>query len=142
MIRTLSQGDLDAAAQLWLEGNLQAHPFIPARYWQENLQPVRAMLAQAEVYVYEDQGILQGFIGLEGDYIAGLFVRQEARSRGIGTALVEYVRKDRQALSLHVYRDNPRAAAFYRRAGFSLQGEGTDAATGAAEYQMAWQRDA
>lgn len=138
MIRRLENADLDAAAALWLEGNLQAHAFLPAQYWRSHFAQVRGLLAQAEVYVYETDGVLQGFAGLEGAYIAGLFVAQEARSQGVGKALLDFLKTRRQSLRLHVYQKNTRAAAFYRREGFRVREAGIDPATGEAEDCMVW----
>ena len=38
------------------------------------------MLPQAEVYVYEDDKMIQGFIGVSDEYIEGIFVSDEMQS--------------------------------------------------------------
>lgn len=53
MIRELQKKDIDRVADIWLDTNLKAHYFIPARYWTSNFELVKEMLLQAEVYVYE-----------------------------------------------------------------------------------------
>ena len=73
MIRPLQAPDLARAAEIWLNTNLKAHDFIPAEYWQDHFDQVKQMLPLAEVYLYEEQGEIQGFIGLSGSYIAVLF---------------------------------------------------------------------
>lgn len=50
------------------------------------------MLSQAEVYVYEDNSSIQGFIGLEHNYISGIFVRHELQSRNIGKQLLDFAK--------------------------------------------------
>ena len=142
MIRRPDTQDLDTVSAIWLDANREAHAFIPAAYWLGHLEEVRAALAQAEVWVFADEdrpGIL-GFIGLQGDYIAGLFVRREARSRGVGRQLLDHVKTGRAELKLQVYVNNPRAEAFYRREGFLCAGEGVDPETGQRERCMAWHR--
>ena len=76
MIRALEKSDVGRTAEIWLDTNIRAHSFIPAEYWQENFEPVREMLLQTEIYVYEEENPkeIQGFIGLDGTYIAGIFV--------------------------------------------------------------------
>ncbi len=138
MIRPLEKTDLETVAKLWLETNLQAHAFVPAQYWREHDRPVRAALAQAEVYVDETDGLLQGFLGLEGDNIAGLFVRPQAQSKGIGKALLDFVKAHRQSLTLQVYQKNTRALDFYLREDFVIREAGVDPDTGEREYTMAW----
>ena len=73
MIRNMEPSDLDAVLDIWLESNLQAHPFVPAGYWRDNLEMVREQLLQAEAYVYKTEGTIQGFIGIQDEHIAGIF---------------------------------------------------------------------
>ena len=131
MIRRMGEGDLEAVAAIWLDANREAHDFIPASYWLGHFEEVRTALAQAEVWVFEAEARaeISGFIGLQEDYIAGIFVRREARSGGVG-----------RQLRLQVYRKNLRAAAFYRREGFRVLEEGVDPGTGEAELLMEWRR--
>lgn len=140
MIRPFAEGDLDQVMEIWLAANLQAHSFVPAAYWEENLAAVRQALPRAEVYVCQE-GELLGFLGLEGDYLAGIFVRSEARSRGLGRQLLDRAKEVRNRLVLNVYQKNVRALSFYRREGFRVLDEGTDRATGEGEVQMVWARE-
>lgn len=64
MISRLQSEYTGRVAEIWLEGNLNAHCFIPAQYWRDNFELVKELLGQAEVYVYEDARQIQGFIGL------------------------------------------------------------------------------
>ena len=140
MIREMERRDLEAVAALWLAANLQAHAFIPASYWRENLPAVREQLAAAEVYVWEGSGEILGLLGLQGGAVAGLFVRDAARGRGIGKALLDCAKDRREALTLQVYARNPRALAFYRREGFRCRSRDVDPATGEVEYGLVWRR--
>ena len=88
MIRALQAADLASVAEIWLNTNLTAHDFVPAQYWRDHFEEVTQALPLAEVYVYEEQGEIQGFIGLIDSYIAGIFVRGQAQSRGIGGQLL------------------------------------------------------
>ena len=69
MIRKMQNIDIDRVADIWLKTNLKAHYFIPEQYWTSNYELVKEMLLQAEVYVYEDNKIIQGFVGLSNEYI-------------------------------------------------------------------------
>ena len=97
------------------------------------------MLLQAEVYVYEDNQKIQGFIGLNGEYIEGIFVPDENQSQGVGKLLLNYIKNKKPQLSLNVYRKNIRPISFYQREGFEIQCEDLDEATGEKEYVMMWQ---
>ncbi len=144
IIRPLRGGDLPAVLSIWLEGNLDAHPFVPASYWMGHAQDVCAAIEQAEVYVAEapDDRRILGFIGLAGDFIAGLFVLRGARSQGVGRHLLHTAQQRRDALTLHVYRRNANAVRFYERAAFAVQACQTDPDTGEAELVMQWRKSA
>ena len=140
MIREFQKGDLERVAEIWLAANTQAHGFISRAYWEGRLETVRGLLLQAELYVWQaESGALQGFIGLSGEHIEGLFVWPPAQGRGIGKALLDRAKNSRRRLTLNVYRKNERAAAFYRREGFQVRGEGVDGNTGEPEYTMVWE---
>ena len=143
MIRNLESADLPAVSSIWLNANREAHDFIPASYWLGHQAEVRAALAQAEVWVFadEDQSKISGFIGLQEDYIAGIFVRREVRSHGVGRRLLDHVKAGHPQLRLRVYEKNQRAAAFYRREGFRLLERGVDPETGEAELLLEWRRE-
>lgn len=142
MIRKFGEDDLPVIMQIWLDSNIQAHSFISEDYWKSNFQMVMDMLPQAEVYVYEDPETsrIEGFIGATGDYIQGIFVRDECRSKGIGKQLLDHVKKLKTSLSLHAYEKNVRAVAFYLREQFAISHECTDDDTDEKEYLMIWRR--
>ena len=139
MVRALQKRDIDRVAEIWLECNQKAHAFIPAAYWMQNFDMVKAVLPQAEVYVYEHEHRIQGFAGLRGDYIEGLFVASECQSCGIGALLLNHLKGTRTTLQLKVYQKNTRALIFYLREGFKILSEGVDETTGEKEYVMIWQ---
>ena len=45
--------------------------FISEQYWINNYELVKEMLPQAEVYVFEVDKMIQGFVGLNTEYIEG-----------------------------------------------------------------------
>ena len=67
MIRVLQKADINRVAEIWLDTNRKAHAFIPASYWERNFASVKEMLPQAEVYVYEDDKMIQGFLGVRDE---------------------------------------------------------------------------
>ena len=64
--------------------NLKAHFFIPEQYCSSNYELVKEMLPQAEVYVYENDKKVQGFVDVRDEYVEGIFVVDEMQSQGIG----------------------------------------------------------
>lgn len=139
MIRKLQKVDINRVADIWLKTNLKTHYFIPEQYWTNNYEVVKEMLPQAEVYVYEDDKIIQGFVGINDEYIEGIFVSDEMQSRGIGKMLLDYIKDKKDRLQLKVYQKNVRAMSFYQREGFTIQSEEMDEFTGEKEYVMNWE---
>ena len=139
MIRKLQKADINRAADIWLKTNLKAHFFIPEQYWISNYEFVKELLPQTEVYVYEDDKMIQGFIGINDEYIEGIFVSDEMQSRGIGKMLLDYIKDKKDRLQLKVYQKNVRAMSFYQREGFTIQSEEMDEFTGEKEYVMNWE---
>lgn len=141
MIRKLKAEDTYNVMKIWLNTNIEAHSFIPEEYWKNNFESVKSVLPCAEVYVYEDEfGRIQGFIGLNGEHIEGLFVQRAAQSAGIGREILGHVKSFRSRLTLNVYQKNIPAVRFYNREGFAIQTENIDKSTGEKEYFMVWSK--
>ena len=136
MIRTLQKADINRVMDIWLDTNIKAHSFVPSQYWKSNCDLVREMLPHAEVYVYENEQGIQGFVGLNGDYMEGIFVSDGMQSQGIGKRLLDFIKSKKVKLCLNVYRKNMRAIHFYQREGIKIQHEGIDEATGEKDYTM------
>ena len=142
MIRKYADSDIDAVMEIWLITNIQAHSFISPDYWKSNFDVVKEMLPLAEIYVHEIDSAnrIDGFIGLNNDYIEGIFIKDVAQSKGIGKQLLDQVKKIRATLKLNVYQKNERAIQFYLREEFSILSECVDDNTGEKEFTMVWKR--
>lgn len=105
MIRKLEESDLSRIMQIWLSANKEAHGFIKESYWDENFEAVKAALPCAEIYVHENaEAEPDGFIGLNGEHIEGLFVDKTARNMGIGKELLDLQKQPRAADAQCIYK--------------------------------------
>ena len=77
--------------------------------------------ALRNTFVYDD-GVVKGFIRVNGREIEKLFVEPQFQSGGIGAALLGFGADDLGADRLWVLEYNERGKAFYRRHGFELTG--------------------
>ena len=68
MIRKYQPQDLEHIMKIWLETNLAAHGFIPAEYWNEQYEAVKEALPQADILIYEEEGTVLGFLGLQDSF--------------------------------------------------------------------------
>lgn len=140
MIRNFKNSDIERIMELWLKTNVGAHSFVKEEYWKDNFDTVREMMPNATIYIWEEEGTIQGFIGLINNYIAGIFISDLKQSKGIGLYLLNYVKKNNDSLSLKVYKKNSRAVKFYLREGFNIVNEGVDENTGEEEFSMYWEK--
>lgn len=138
MIREYKAEDLDAIMRIWFETNISAHSFIEKEYWENHYDMVKKMIPEATVYVYEEDNIIQGFIGIMHGYIAGIFVLEVYQSCGIGKKLLEYAKAKNDELTLQVYQKNKRAIDFYLREKFVITNEQIDKETGEVDLSMVW----
>lgn len=138
MIRALEKGDIDRVMEIWLRANTEAHSFIKQEYWQDNFAEVKEALKTADVFVYEENRSVNGFIGLTDGYIAGLFVDKGFQSTGIGKRLLDYAKERSESLSLDVYVENEGAVRFYLRENFIAEKTHIDKETGKSEIYMSW----
>lgn len=141
MIRKMNGADIPVVMEIWLETNIKAHDFISSEYWKKNYAAVGQMMQDAEIYVCESHGEIQGFVGLADNYVAGIFVKEEYQSEGIGKALLDYVKERKEELVLHVYEKNERAIKFYLRESFVKVKEQIEEENREREYEMRWRHD-
>lgn len=142
MIRQFKKNDLSAVMQIWIDTNIKAHDFIPKEYWESNYEIVKEILPDAEIYVHEDDttGFIDGFIGLTNNYIAGIFVKEDKQSKGIGKQLLNYVKNIKPNINLSVYQKNTKAVRFYKREQFQIVSENVDDITNEKEFIMEWNK--
>lgn len=140
MIRKLRESDLSAVMKIWLDTNIKSHNFVSKEYWTSNYEMVKEILPKSEIYVYEedDTNLIDGFIGMMDSYLAGLFVKDTAQSKGIGKQLLDYAKSIKSEMTLSVYQKNIRAVHFYQREQFQIQFENIDDNTNEKEFIMIW----
>ena len=127
-IRKAEQTDLSRIAEIQVFNyRLYFYPiFRNDEYFFAELQvPSLMQKYQSELdslYVYDD-GVIKGFIKIEGTYIARLFVEPVLQNASIGSELLEYAMNEHHADHLWVLEKNVKAIRFYERNGFAVTGE-------------------
>ena len=91
-----------------------------------------------QTYVYDD-GVVKGFIRVQGTEIQKLFVEPVLQRQGIGSALLQYAVNTLGARTLWALEKNTPALAFYAKQGFHPNGR-RKLETGTAEYLIELQR--
>jgi len=139
-LNSFSDRDLEQLAQIWLNGNLQAHSFIPAQYWKNQFVNIKKMLPEANIFVYRNNETIIGFLGELDGYIAGLFVDMNYRNQVVCRRLINYLKQINDKLTLSVYVDNINAVNFYENKDFIIDSVGMDTETDSKEYHMIWEK--
>ena len=79
-------------------------------------------VAAGTMIVAESDGEIAGFLVLEADYVACLYVRKINRGQGLGPLFLEHARaKNRSGLNLFTFQANMGARRFYEREGFTVE---------------------
>ena len=128
MIRKANDKDLARIAEILIFNyRLYFYPIFQCdEYYFDELQ-VPSLMKEFEsqidsLYVYDD-GVVKGFIKIEGTYIARLFVEPVLQNASIGSKLLEYAVKEHHADHLWALEKNVKAIRFYNRHGFFATGE-------------------
>lgn len=140
MIREFKQTDIDNVMEIWLTENIKAHDFIPKEYWEKNFEYVKKVLPNAEIYVYVENEKIAGFIGLNDNYIEGIFIDSKYQYKGIGTALLNKAKKMKDELTLSAYKKNTKAIQFYLKNEFKIVEKNIDKENDEVEYIMLWKK--
>ncbi|MGG8405085.1 N-acetyltransferase family protein [Streptomyces sp. 12297] len=122
---------MDAAdiARTHMASRAASMPYLPPQkrnheqvtQWAENV-----LLKECRTWVAVRDGELLGYAALDGDMLEHLYLRPDVRRQGVGTLLLNQVKRHSAGrLRLHVFQLNVDAREFYRRHGFTVL-ESTD----------------
>ena len=122
-IRAYAEDDFDAVVALWgvtwratytFFRNPQAHTLGEDRVYFRNV-----IAAENDLYVAESDGVILGYLALQGDFIDRLYVALERQRQGVGTALLEHAKRLSPAgLRLFTHQGNTGACRFYEKHAF------------------------
>lgn len=122
MIARAAPDDAPALAALMLASRRAAMPWLRELHDQADATEFLAarVLPCADVLVATDDGRPAGFIAVQGEEVAQLYVRPDARGRGVGGALLERAKALRpEGLELWCFQRNHEALRFYAAHGFA-----------------------
>ena len=98
-----------------------AHPFLDTAFVEKVKKDMKDIyLPNAETWVFEDNNVIIGFISMIENEIGGLFVSPDRHSKGVGTALVNFIGEFHKELEVEVFKDNKIGRSFYDKYGFNI----------------------
>ncbi|AKP66822.1 GNAT family N-acetyltransferase [Companilactobacillus ginsenosidimutans] len=136
----LTEIELQTISNIWLRSNTSAHDFIPAKYWNNNFDSVKQQFKSATIYLAYDNEKIAGFMGMQDNYVAGIFIEDINMHHGLGKALICEAKNNYPNLNLSVYVKNQNAIEFYLAQGFSKVSENIDPETNEEEIEMTWSK--
>ena len=140
MIRKFEKNDINAVMEIWVNENIRTHNFIAKEYWKDNYEYVKDILPKADIYVYILDEQVVGFVGVNNNYVEGIFVDINNQHSGIGTSLLDRIKENKDNLTLNVYKKNANAIKFYEKNNFIITSENIDKDTNEIEYTMNWSK--
>ena len=109
---------------LWLRTTIHSNSFVEENFWETHYDFVKEKYINGkENFVYIIDGKIVAFTGVtEDNRITGLFVDPEYQNKGIGTALINFLKSEYNMLHIPIYARNRKALAFATRTGFIIDG--------------------
>ena len=140
MIRKFEKNDINAVMEIWVNENIRTHNFIAKEYWKDNYEYIKDILPKADIYVYILDEQVVGFVGVNNNYVEGIFVDINNQHSGIVTSLLDRIKENKDNLTLNVYKKNTNAIKFYEKNNFIITSENIDKDTNEIEYTMTWSK--
>ncbi|WIM99806.1 GNAT family N-acetyltransferase [Actinoplanes oblitus] len=123
-IRFAAEADAGVIARIHVASRSVTMPYLPPqkRNHEQVTRWVRdVLLKQCRTWVAVRDAEITGYAALNGDVLEHLYLRPDVRRQGIGTLLLNEVRRHSPGgVSLHVFQRNTDARAFYECHGFAV----------------------
>ena len=122
-IRGARRAEREQLVDIWLRSVRATHGFLTATDVDGLTEPARAYLtSDEELFVLVDTGdVPVGFMGLEENDVASLFLDPSVHRRGGGRLLIAHAAELRGELTVTVNEQNTGAVAFYEACGFRVE---------------------
>lgn len=123
-IRFAEEADAAAIARIHMTSRSATMPYLPPQkrsHEQVTRWVQEVLLKQCRIWVAVRDAEIIGYAALDDDMLEDLYLRPDVRRQGIGTLLLDEVRRNSpDGVSLRVFQQNTDARAFYERHGFTV----------------------
>jgi GNAT superfamily N-acetyltransferase len=119
LVRPAADDESGTIAEVFLE-SFRGLTFLPLVHTDDEIRTwIRTeMVPSHEVWVAEAAGAIAGFAAVKGDLLGHLYVRPSAQNRGVGSALLDVVKRELpDGFQFWVFQRNVAARRFYERHG-------------------------
>lgn len=117
-----TQNDYETLIGIWERSVRATHVFLDENAITEIKEAlIPSYFPNVNLYAVSEDDSIIGFIGLNDCMIEMLFIDNDSRGRGYGSALIEFALNN-GATKVDVNEQNPSALAFYKAKGFRIVG--------------------
>lgn len=118
MLKQFDKKDIDIIMKIWKDNNQKFQSFINSKYWIENYVRTRNEFLENKIYVYTESDKILAYIVINNNCeIIDIQVTPEIQREGIGTLLLEKVKKENDKLFVNVYEKNINGVLFFKSMG-------------------------
>ena len=133
-----SDDEKDKVISLWYQAALKEYNFLPIDYFKNESKILYDNLDLQNILVCEYKDNILGFIGMiDKECISYLYVDTLYQHKGVGTALINELKKDKKVLKVKVFKESSSVNFFINNA-FKIVKEAEDIKTGQKIYYMEW----
>lgn len=108
--------------EIWRSAVEATHHFLAPSDVEYYATRVPVYFPEVDLTVAEVDGVVAGFSGIAEGKLEMLFVHDDFRGRGVGSALLRAALNRFPGLTLDVNEQNPQAVGFYLHHGFEVVG--------------------
>jgi len=129
-------------ADIWLKEITRVYNFVPEpeKFWRKRLDEMKEVTRTAEGYVYEEDGLIKAFVTLKDQYIWDMVVDSQYQKKGIGTAMLNFLKEHKTSLALGIFQENQAGIDFFEKRGFVKPGAYTSP-EGHQKFNMIWRKE-
>ena len=132
MIRKIEVTDYLRLVEIWESAVSATHDFLKEEDFRYYKQQLPTYFQYVNLYGWEKDGRLVGFMGIAEGNLEMLFVDNDYRGIGVGQELITYAIDNFEVTKVDVNEQNVQALGFYKHIGFQvyerseLDGEGKE----------------
>lgn len=114
--------NMERLLEIWESAVRKTHTFLcESDIVSIKKEVPQAIMSVKDLYCFtDDNGIIQGFIGVENQKIEMLFIDVAARGQGIGKKLLNHAATASNAIYVDVNEQNEQGVGFYEHMGFFI----------------------
>lgn len=121
MIRLFTETDFTPIINLWERSVEATHDFISQEDFEFYKSLVPRFFPEAKaIYVYEEEDVIKGFLGVSDEEIDMLFVDSLYFGQGVGKKLLNFAIEELKLSKVDVNEQNVNAYEFYEHFGFKF----------------------